>query len=65
MDDFIYGRHRGRETKEHAAVLYLVVTVTAKQEWRAFIRHSRRQFITNRTARTQDNKNVGRKPVTH
>ena len=25
----------------------------------------RRQFITNRTARTQDNKNVGRKPVTH
>ena len=24
-----------------------------------------RQFITNRTARTQDNKNVGRKPVTH
>ena len=26
---------------------------------------SRRQFITNRTARTQDNKNVGRKPVTH
>jgi hypothetical protein len=28
-------------------------------------RHSRRQFITNRTARTQDNKNVGRKPVTH
>jgi hypothetical protein len=25
---------------------------------------SRRQFITNRTARTQDNKNVGRKPVT-
>ena len=29
--------------------------------------NSRRQFImiTNRTARTQDNKNVGRKPVTH
>ena len=26
---------------------------------------SGRQFITNRTARTQDNKNVGRKPVTH
>jgi hypothetical protein len=26
---------------------------------------SRRQFITNRTARTQGNKNVGRKPVTH
>jgi hypothetical protein len=26
---------------------------------------SRRQLITNRTARTQDNKNVGRKPVTH
>ncbi len=25
----------------------------------------RRQFITNRTARTQDKKNVGRKPVTH
>jgi hypothetical protein len=25
----------------------------------------RRQFITNRTARTQDNKNVGRKQVTH
>ena len=24
----------------------------------------RRQFRTNRTARTQDNKNVGRKPVT-
>ena len=24
-----------------------------------------RQCITNRTARTQDNKNVGRKPVTH
>ena len=28
-------------------------------------RVGRRQFITNRTARTQDNKNVGRKPVTH
>ncbi len=28
-------------------------------------KQSRRQFITNRTARTQDNKNVGRKPVTH
>jgi hypothetical protein len=26
---------------------------------------SRRQFITNRTARTQDNKSDGRKPVTH
>jgi hypothetical protein len=26
---------------------------------------SRRQFFTNRTAHTQDNKNVGRKPVTH
>jgi hypothetical protein len=24
-----------------------------------------RQFITNRTSHTQDNKNVGRKPVTH
>ena len=31
----------------------------------AAVEHSRRQFITNRTARTQDNKNVGRKPVTH
>ena len=39
MDDFIHGRHRGRETKEHAAVLYLVVTVPAKQVWGAFIRH--------------------------
>jgi hypothetical protein len=28
-------------------------------------RQRERQFITNRTARTQDNKNVGRKPVTH
>jgi hypothetical protein len=30
-----------------------------------FFYFSRRQFITNRTARTQDNKNVGRKSVTH
>jgi hypothetical protein len=33
--------------------------------WAGPLRLSRRQFITNRTARTQDNKNVGRKPVTH
>jgi hypothetical protein len=43
MDDFIHGRHRGKETKEHAAVLYLVVTVSAKQEWRAFIKNVTRE----------------------
>jgi hypothetical protein len=38
---------------------YLCTTATKR------FKVDRRQFITNRTARTQDNKNVGRKPVTH
>jgi len=39
MDDFIHGRHRGRENKEHTAVLYLVdfVDFPRKQEWQFFI----------------------------
>jgi hypothetical protein len=44
------------------------VTVTVRRQLLPTERHAHKMtriFITNRTARTQDNKNVGRKPVTH